>query len=126
MIGDLAAWRRAAMGYAALIGVLSLCALAAERAPAPGWVAHLTGLLGGALPVFGLMGAVVLLLSPAGAGGALRILRQVNRGMGWLPDYGRHPGTGLLVALTGAGALAGARGGWEGALAGAALVLLPM
>ncbi|WP_234053646.1 MULTISPECIES: hypothetical protein [unclassified Xanthobacter] len=60
------------------------------------------------------------------ASGPLRVLRQMRRGMGWLPDYGRHPGTGLLVALTGAGALAGARGGWEGALAGAALVLLPM
>lgn len=124
-IRDPLAWRRAATGYAALVGLLALCELTAERVLSPAWGGPMARLAGEALPIFGLLGALALVLSPVAAAGPLRVLRQVRRGMGWLPDFGHHPGTGLLIALTGAGAVAGARGGgWEGALAGAGAMLV--
>lgn len=125
-IRHLPTWRRAAMGYAALIACLSFCQLAAVRLLGPTSGAYIERLTDEALPVFGILGALTLLLSPAVAGGLLRGLRQVRWGMGRLPDYGHNTGTYLLVALTGAGAFAGARGGLEGAIVGAAVVLLPM
>ncbi|WP_234053655.1 MULTISPECIES: hypothetical protein [unclassified Xanthobacter] len=124
-IRDPLARRRTATGYAALVGILALCELTAERVLSPAWGGPVARLAGEALPVFGLLGALALLLSRVAAAGPLRVLRQVRRGMGWLPDYGHHPGTGLLIALIGAGAVAGARGGgWEGAIAGAGAMLV--
>lgn len=57
------------------------------------------------------------------------ILRRSLRGCGHMPHVGNHPGTGYVIALIGAGAFAGLRGGWLGAIAGAcfvACVMVPM
>lgn len=59
----------------------------------------------------------------------MRIARQIVRGCGALPHVGSHPGTGYVLALIGAGAVAGREGGWAGALVGAGIVaafMVPM
>ncbi len=45
------------------------------------------------------------------------------RGCGRLPSGGEHPGTAFLCLLTVMGGIAGARGGWKGALMGAGVML---
>jgi hypothetical protein len=53
-------------------------------------------------------------------------LRQIVRGCGALPHVGSHPGTGMLIIFILLGAAAGVRGGWRGALGGAAFMALFM
>jgi prepilin signal peptidase PulO-like enzyme (type II secretory pathway) len=59
----------------------------------------------------------------------MKTLRHIIRGCGTLPHVGEHPGTLLIVAFLLIGALAGSKGGWQGALLGAgvmAAVFVPM
>jgi prepilin signal peptidase PulO-like enzyme (type II secretory pathway) len=59
----------------------------------------------------------------------MKAIRHIIRGCGTLPHVGEHPGTVLIVAFIVIGAMAGAKGGWQGALFGAgvmAVVFVPM
>lgn len=59
----------------------------------------------------------------------MRIIKQIIRGCGTLPHVGEHPGSGLVLMLLLAGACAGYKGEWLGALFGAgvmAAVFVPM
>ena len=51
------------------------------------------------------------------------LIRHIIRGCRTLPHYGEHPGTIMFVALILFGAVAGARGGWIGALIGVGAML---
>lgn len=123
-IRDAKAWRRAAMAYAVIAALLSSVSLLGGRL-VPGEVgARAAQVAGDALPVFAILGTLALLLSPVAWTGAFKVLGEFRRGVGRLPDYGPHPGTGFLIALTGAGALAGSRGGLMGAMGGAAFMFI--
>ncbi|WP_157146299.1 hypothetical protein [Achromobacter insuavis] len=56
----------------------------------------------------------------------LTFIKQAVRGCGALPHVGEHPGKFWLAVFVLMGALAGANGGWGGALAGALIMLLGM
>jgi len=49
---------------------------------------------------------------------------HIIRGCGTLPHCGEHPGTIFLYGLVLMGAIAGAKGGWFGALCGAVVMLI--
>jgi len=54
----------------------------------------------------------------------MRILRSIKRGMGYVPGYGEHPGTPILIMFGFLGGIAGAMShGFWGMLSGAALFL---
>lgn len=53
----------------------------------------------------------------------MKTFRHIIRGCGNLKHCGEHPGTPILVGFTLIGAVAGANGGWFGALMGAAAML---
>jgi len=123
-IRDAKAWRRAAMAYAVIAALLSSVSMLGDRL-VPGETGERAAQVAGdALPVFAILGALALLLSPVARTWAFKVLGELRRGVGRLPDYGPHPGTGLLIALTGAGALAGSRGGLMGAIGGAAFMFI--
>ncbi len=52
-----------------------------------------------------------------------RHIRAIVYGCGYVPGYGSHPGTGVLVAFVIMGAIAGAHAGWRGAVFGAGAML---
>lgn len=54
----------------------------------------------------------------------MRILRSIKRGMGYVPGYGEHPGTPILIFFTVLGGLGGGmeHGIW-GMIVGAATFL---
>lgn len=55
----------------------------------------------------------------------MEILRKIRRGAGYLPGYGEHPGTPLLIMMVLMGILAGAgRGSIRAALGGGAVMLV--
>lgn len=59
----------------------------------------------------------------------MKAIHHIIRGCGTLPHVGEHPGTVLIIAFVVIGAMAGAKGGWKGALFGAgvmAIVFVPM
>jgi len=53
----------------------------------------------------------------------IQAIKQAIRGCGTLPHVGPHPGTFWLVVFVLMGALAGAKGGWGGALTGGLVML---
>lgn len=52
----------------------------------------------------------------------MKTIRHVIRGCGYLKHCGDHPGTPFVIALILMGAVAGYKGGWTGALGGAAFM----
>lgn len=59
----------------------------------------------------------------------MKWIHQTIRGCGTLPHVGSHPGTDMLIIFILMGALAGIRGGWRGAIGGAAFMavfIVPM
>ncbi len=54
----------------------------------------------------------------------MKTLKAIRRGMGYVPGYGPHPGTGVLIFLVVIGALAGIDKGLLGITIGAGASLL--
>lgn len=53
----------------------------------------------------------------------MSVLRLVLRGCGYIPGYGRHPGTSFLWMMVGMGALAGLGRGLSYSIVGALVML---
>lgn len=53
----------------------------------------------------------------------MNAIQHVIRGCGTVPHCGEHPGTGFIFMMAAMGLAAGAKGGWIGALGGAAIML---